>query len=77
MSTLTGGSEAQILIKMATLAKPIICRKSFKRGKLKLVCRLGGIKIEEIESKNAKVDLDYGWYLVLVFRLFFVVLGSR
>ena len=52
MSTLKGGSEAQILIKMATLAKPINSRKSYKRGKLTLVYLLGGIKIEKNRVKK-------------------------
>ena len=34
MSTLKGGSEAQTLIKMPTLAKPIISGKKFIRGEV-------------------------------------------
>ena len=79
MSTLRGRSEAQILIKMPTLAKPIISKKNFKRGEVDVSLPFGRNKNrkKKMESKNAKVDFDYGWYLVLVFCLFFVVLGSK
>ena len=59
MSTLKGGSEAQTLIKMPTLAKPIISRKSFKRGEVDVSLPFGRNKNrKKMESKNAKVDFD-------------------